>query len=69
MNEFDLPCTDCRTKLIESTVPAGHLPVNTTYIGEVTIAVCPDSGARYYPTDTLEELTTDAHHQPNNNHA
>lgn len=69
MNEFDLPCTDCRTELIESTVPAGLLPVATTHVGEVTIAVCPTCGARYYPADTLKKLSTDSHYQPNNNHA
>lgn len=68
MKEFDLPCTDCRTALIERTVPAGRLPVPTTYVGEVTIAVRPACEARFYPEAALEELTTDAH-QPHTNHA
>lgn len=69
MNEFDLPCTDCGTALVESTVPAARLPVDTTHVGEVTIAVCPDCETRHYPDATLAELTTASNHQQHNNHA
>lgn len=68
MNEFDLPCTDCGTALIESTVPARRLPALTTHAGGVTIAVCPECGARYYPDAALEELTTGTRDQRHNNH-
>lgn len=57
MNEFDLPCSDCKTVLVERTVPAGVLPVESSHGGAVTIGICPDCQARYYPHDALTALT------------
>lgn len=67
MNEFDLPCADCDTSLIGTTVPAGLLLPHSPAVGPVTIAVCPDCDARYVPEATLETLA-DATTQSSTSH-
>lgn len=57
MNETDIPCSDCGTELIERTVHVRDLPVATTWQGHVRIAECPTCKARYYPEQTLSQLT------------
>lgn len=49
VSEFDLPCTDCGQRLVETEIegPAGN---------RVTVAECPDCGGRYYPESTLRRF-------------
>lgn len=54
--ETDLPCADCRGDLVERTLRAGDLPVETACRGHVDVAECPRCGARYYPERTLTRL-------------
>jgi uncharacterized protein with PIN domain len=58
MNEIDIPCSDCDTDLVERMVSVEEVPVLTSYEGLVKIAECPSCKARYYPTQTLSQLTT-----------
>ena len=57
MNETEIPCAECDTELIEQTVHARDLPVTTSWQGQVRIAECPACKARYYPEQTLSQLT------------
>jgi hypothetical protein len=57
MNETDIPCSDCGTVLLERTFHAQDLPVATALQGHVRIAECPTCEARYYPEQTLSQLT------------
>ncbi len=55
-HETDLPCSDCGTALLEATVPVEQLPASTGRQGTVTVAECPECGARYYPESTVTDL-------------
>jgi uncharacterized protein with PIN domain len=57
MNETDLPCADCGTELVERTLDTTELPVSTTVDDSVRLAECPSCGARYYPKQTLSQLS------------
>lgn len=56
MYETDIPCSDCGTALVETTVSIGDLAVSTSWRGTVTVAECPECGARYYPEQTVTDL-------------
>ena len=55
--EADLPCSDCGSDLIDRAVPAHELPLGSSATGTVTVAVCPECGARHYPDETVRRLT------------
>lgn len=57
MHETDIPCSDCGTTLVETTVPVSDLPVSTSLRGTVTVAECPACDARYYPEQTVVALS------------
>lgn len=64
IQETDLPCVDCRGDLVERTLRAGDLPVETAYRDRVDVAECPRCGARYYPERTLDRLFEGASERP-----
>jgi predicted RNA-binding Zn-ribbon protein involved in translation (DUF1610 family) len=57
MNEIDIPCSDCGSAVVERTVTAGDVGTPAMADRSVTVAECPDCGARYYPEETLTRLT------------
>lgn len=57
IHETDLPCSDCETQLVERNVSAGEVSISTSTQEAISVAECPDCGARYYPTETLSRLT------------
>lgn len=54
--ETDLPCTDCDTDLRERTLPAHTLLHSIEGTRYLTVADCPNCGARYYPDETVTIL-------------
>lgn len=56
MNETDIPCSDCGTKLEERTIHVRDLPISTDSGLQIDVAVCPTCEARYYPDETLTRL-------------
>jgi len=57
MKETDLPCSDCGASLVERIVFTADLPVDLSDYGSVRIAQCESCGARYYPNQTLVQLS------------
>jgi uncharacterized protein with PIN domain len=56
MNEFDIPCSDCGSTLEERTIPLKEISTSPPIDDQVSIAECPECGARYYPEETLSRL-------------
>jgi hypothetical protein len=66
MNEFDLPCSDCGSTLVETHVPVHELLDGSTSTDDVPVADCPTCDARYYleaTIATLAEFETNADSQ------
>lgn len=55
--EIDIPCSDCGTDLAERIAVTADLPIQTGWRGSVRIAERRSCGARYYPRETLSQLT------------
>jgi hypothetical protein len=58
-SETDLPCPDCDVPLDNRTIKANALPGPSSSNERVTVADCPECGARFYPDQTLDRLFSD----------
>jgi hypothetical protein len=58
MNEFDLPCSDCGSTLVETHVPVHELVDGSAPTDDVPVADCPTCDARYYLEETIVALAT-----------
>lgn len=62
MNEFDLPCSDRGSTLVENHVPVHELPAGSAATDDVPVAYCPIFDARAdseASIGTLTDLETD----------
>ena len=58
MNEFDLPCSDCGSTLVETHVPVHELLDGSVATDDVSVADCPTCDARYYLEETIATIAT-----------
>jgi uncharacterized OB-fold protein len=56
LREIDLPCSGCGGELVERDVDPRTLSLSSAIEGDITIAECPECGARYFPERSLAQL-------------
>lgn len=56
--EYDLPCANCDGPLARHEVSPDDLEVDVN--STLPVAECTDCGSRYYPTEALERIGSEA---------
>lgn len=66
VHETDLPCADCGADLVERDVGMARRVDPDTGELTITVAECPECGARYVPEQTLGLI--DTRREPDSSH-
>ncbi|WP_435333367.1 DUF7479 domain-containing protein [Haloarchaeobius sp. TZWWS8] len=57
VSEFELPCATCGGSLVRRELPGERLRTPVTVDRPVVVAECRGCGGRYFPRQTLTELS------------